>query len=464
MSSETPNSAPLVAVDIGFGLFAMRRSLPRTPTVVNTSSHSQCPDVSHDFSPLESMASFPRTTSTTVAPGLYVIPTSARRIAAESFPTRSARPPSDKNYYQPSPYRPLVPADRRLLLWTTPHSQIAHDDINSQIPPDFQPLLYERFFDSLSNSTRQSYGAGLLRFTQFCDRLRIPESLRMPASDVLLSAFVADASGSHSGDCVRNWLNGLRCWHIFNRAEWHGRDPWVLPFRKAANKLGVPFKRPPRHPISTAHLLALYNHLDRNSPRGAAVWAAALAAFWGCRRLGELLPTSSSFSSSHVSRASNFKLSYVNDSKVLTFHLPSTKTSPSGEQCILTGTNNIFCPVTALQNHLRINNISSPAPLFSYLSTPSNFTVLTKSLFLQITSQIFAAQHLDVVFGHSYRIGGTVELLAAGVPPEVVMKLGGWTSLCFLIYWRNLDLLVPSAITRSWAARRDEFARKFHLP
>ncbi|KAF5384819.1 hypothetical protein D9615_001379 [Tricholomella constricta] len=277
----------------------MRKTLPRTPTVVNSLHPSPT------FSHLETTTSSPRTTSATVAPGLFVIPMSARQAAAKSFPTRIARPPTTQNSYQPSPYRPPVPADQRLLLWTTPHSQVAHNDINSQLPPEFQvmfsyllsllplipsqPLLYERFFDSLSTSTRQSYGAGLLRFTQFCDRLRIPESLRMPASDVLISAFVADASGSHSGECVRNWLNGLRCWHIFNRAEWHGRDPWVLPFRKTADKLGTPFKRPLRKPISSEHLLALYYHLDRNSHRGAAIWAAALAAFWGCRRLGELL-------------------------------------------------------------------------------------------------------------------------------------------------------------------------------
>ena len=77
---------------------------------------------------------------------------------------------------------------------------------------------------------------------------------------------------------------------------------------------------------------------------------------------------------------------------------------------------------------------------------------------------MFHTLQLDLVFGHSYRIGGSLELLAAGVAPEVVMKLGGWSSLCFLIYWRRLELILPLSITRAWGARINEFARKHELP
>ena len=50
------------------------------------------------------------------------------------------------------------------------------------------------------------------------------------------------------------------------------------------------------------------------------------------------------------------------------------------------------------------------------------------------------------MLGHSFRIGGSLRYLLEGVPIEVVMKLGGWTSLCFLIYWRKLELVIPSGI------------------
>jgi hypothetical protein len=61
------------------------------------------------------------------------------------------------------------------------------------------------------------------------------------------------------------------------------------------------------------------------------------------------------------------------------------------------------------------------------------------------------------VFGHSYRIGGSVKLLLDGVEPEVIMKLGGWTSLCFLIYWRRLELVLSSRIAKAWDSRIRDF-------
>ncbi|KAJ7112550.1 hypothetical protein C8R44DRAFT_631816, partial [Mycena epipterygia] len=69
---------------------------------------------------------------------------------------------------------------------------------------------------------------------------------------------------------------------------------------------------------------------------------------------------------------------------------------------------------------------------------------------------------LDLVFGHSYRIGGSLELLSAGVAPEVIMKLGGWSSLCFLIYWRRcyyscMGRTYPRICVLTWTPFRCRF-------
>jgi hypothetical protein len=57
-----------------------------------------------------------------------------------------------------------------------------------------------------------------------------------------------------------------------------------------------------------------------------------------------------------------------------------------------------------------------------------------------------------------------MDLLLTGVAPEVIMKLGGWTSLCFLVYWRCLERVIPAAITRAWAAQQKEFAQAHNHP
>jgi hypothetical protein len=128
-----------------------------------------------------------------------------------------------------------VPADLRLILWTTPHSLHVQDSLGNEISQHLQTKIFEKLLSATSDASRQSYGAGLLRFTQFCDRENISEALRMPASVILLTAFIADAVGSCTGQCICNWINGLHLWHLYNRADWHGKDSWITALSKSAD-------------------------------------------------------------------------------------------------------------------------------------------------------------------------------------------------------------------------------------
>ncbi|KAF7373704.1 hypothetical protein MSAN_00581400 [Mycena sanguinolenta] len=389
-----------------------------------------------------------------------------RLAAAACLPQKSARRPAARNVLAPSVFRPHVPADRRILLWTAPYSMRAHSALAAhRIPLDSQSKLFETLLGAHVPETLESYGAGLLRFHQFCDRLSIPESDRMPADRHLLSAFVADAAGSCTGKCIRNWLNGLHLWHTYNDAPWHGDEGWLPHLKRSADRAGLPFKRPPRGPVSNEHLRALRASLELDSPLGAATWAAALSAYRGCRRLGELLIRSTAKFSAlrDTCRSTRVSRTAANGRVVLTIHLVWTKTTQNlGGECILTqvlGIDADLCPVWAFDNHLRINH-SPPAdtPLFAHRSA-SGWRHLTKDAFIKASVAVFNAAGLERIFGHSFRIGGSLALLLDGVAPEVIMKLGGWTSLCFLIYWRRLERILPLAITRAWDARIAEFAR-----
>jgi hypothetical protein len=87
--------------------------------------------------------------------------------------------------------------------------QTQHSFAADEIEASRQLEIYEGLLASTAEGTRVSYGAGLLRFHQYCDRHDVSEHRRMPASPILISAFIADALGSCSGKCIRNWLNGL---------------------------------------------------------------------------------------------------------------------------------------------------------------------------------------------------------------------------------------------------------------
>ncbi|KAH7870996.1 uncharacterized protein C8R40DRAFT_1162835 [Lentinula edodes] len=348
-----------------------------------------------------------------------------RRAAALSLPAKKARQPMKGNE--------ILPTDRRILFWTTPYSLQSQLHRDAEVSPRLQTLMYEGLLSSTVNDTQQAYGAGLLRFNQFCDAEGIPEASRMPASATLLGAFVANYSGSGTGKMIRNWLNGLRSWHLYNDAEWHRKEGWLPALTKLADKKGSSFKRTPCGPITDKHLLALRHSLNLTLPQDAAIWAAA-------------------FSVEHdVTRSTRISCSRVNGHRVISFHIPWTKTTGIlGAECLLTETGDNYCPVWAFENHLRVNNSpTNTTPLFSYRHETDTWSPLLKTHFLSLTARIFRAGNLENVFGHSYHIGGSLKLLLDGVAPEIIMKLGGWSSLCFLIYWRHLEQVLPAAITRA---------------
>ncbi|KAF8596955.1 hypothetical protein BDV93DRAFT_454069, partial [Ceratobasidium sp. AG-I] len=43
-----------------------------------------------------------------------------------------------------------------------------------------------------------------------------------------------------------------------------------------------------------------------------------------------------------------------------------------------------------------------------------------------------------------FHIGGTTALLKAGVPPDIVQKMGRWASDAFLRYWRDLSEIMSA--------------------
>ena len=337
---------------------------------------------------------------------------------------KKARKPLPQNEYATSPLRPHVPADRHLLLWTTPHTELAQSQLDQDLPHSLQKVVLSKLLKSVTDDTCTQYGAGLLRFTQFCDQNGIPEGRRMPASYVLLAGFIANASGSVSGKSIRNWLNGLRLWHILNNAEWNGKHKWISSLKRTADKEGVVFKKPLRNPITVEHLRALRRNLDLSIPMHAALWAVAVIAFWACRRLGKLLPKyGSNFNSIlHVSRSTRIIFYTVNGRTVLSLHIPWTKTTGvQGFDLILTATDDDLCPVAAFSNHIAVNiitpsNVPNSIPLFAYRDK-GEFITIDKVAFLAFTQcqlllpdirililvlAVLASTDLESTQGHSY--------------------------------------------------------------
>ena len=350
------------------------------------------------------------------------------------------------------------------------------DLLLSELPPALVESAKMSITGALAVSSRSTYGAGLLRFNQFCDRWQISEVARMPASYALLCAFIGNYKGSISGKTIKSWLSGLRAWHLTNHAPWYGDDKWVQMARISANKEGSRHKRPLRAPVSIEHLLALRRALKLSDHFHAAIWAVALVTFFGCRRLGETtINSSSSFDSSlHVLRSAEYahlclsilflpltvtkfdfhSVSFNNlrdGSRSACFRIPWTKTTREGASVIVTARNDQLCPCTALRNHLETNrDVPGTSSLFAYTTADGHWEHMIKHKFMSFCADVWSAAALAHVLGHSFRIGGAVELLLAGVPPEIVAATGGWTSLAFLLYWRRMEEILPMSTSKAY--------------
>jgi len=82
-----------------------------------------------------------------------------------------------------------VSAADQFFHWITPYGL---DNLHciSQFLPHIIAREHVVLIWAVSPKTLGNYDAGLLRFTQFCDQFNIPEDLRMPAPEWILSHFI----------------------------------------------------------------------------------------------------------------------------------------------------------------------------------------------------------------------------------------------------------------------------------
>ncbi|KAJ6505708.1 DNA breaking-rejoining enzyme, partial [Mycena vitilis] len=293
-----------------------------------------------------------------------------------------------------------------------------------------------------SNPTLANYGGALDQFLFFCAVEGVPPKFQLPTDDFVLCAFAAASAGIHAGSTARNKIAALKAWHVAQNVEWKGGSRLEYVLAGVENMAPESSRRAPRPPINRAMLKALYDSLDFSNPRDVAVFAAACVAFWGQCRLGELLPVSAlPAATKFLPRRRHLTPSSRNKNS-RTLRLPRTKTKKTGDDVVLVAQDSPLDPRIALDMHLLANEHNGDLPLFTFNST-SGPKILTKPKFLQRCNEIWKIAGYPHTTGHSFRIGGTTELLLAGVPPDVVKAMGRWSSDAFLRYWRSLEDLAP---------------------
>ncbi|KAJ7112459.1 hypothetical protein C8R43DRAFT_903651 [Mycena crocata] len=294
-----------------------------------------------------------------------------------------------------------------------------------------------------AKSTLDKYGNSLHAFWRFCDEEMVTLDQRLPANEGLLCSFAASRVGEIAGITARG---AVKAWHIINDAPWLGgiriRLRYVL--RGVENLAPESSKKDPRPPVTAEMLDTMEEELNHNDPKDAAVFAAACCAFWGQLRLGEILSdTQGSYLEGRIPLGSDLGRASTRAGS-RTLRLPWTKTKGAkGDTAMLCRQHGPSDPIRAVENHLSVNTIPADLPLFSYRNSSGELQCLSKKQFLKRCNEIWNKRGFPGRTGHCFRIGGTTELLLAGVEPAVVQAMGRWQSDAFMIYWRRLDLLAP---------------------
>lgn len=341
----------------------------------------------------------------------------------------------------PRRYHPHHSSSTSLYRISKSYKPVQHHPSISRIS---QSRIQQTLKHAWAASTMEKYAGGVQHFNAFCDRENVDTCFRLPASEFLLCAFASSRSGEIAGTTVRNEISAIRAWHILNDVHYHGSLRLSYVLKGVENLRPESSKRPPRPPITVQMLLFLHHDLDLNNPFDACVEFAATSAFWGQIRLGEILsPTQDNWDLELIPSQHHMRPPHTSAGSRL-LHLPNTKVAGrKGENISLCRQYGPSDPTSTFTNHMRINDIPADYPLYSYKISASKYRALTKRKFLSRCNEVWSKHGLPISTGHSFRIGGTTELLLAGVAPHIVKLMGRWSSDAFLTYWRNLEIVAP---------------------
>ncbi|KAF7334413.1 putative reverse transcriptase domain protein [Mycena venus] len=349
----------------------------------------------------------------------------ARAILANALKTKLNRP----TVISGSITKKKIPITRRSNRRVT-------DDEDEANRPDAKAHLEWTLQHAWSESTLEKYGSSLAAFHEYCDKEGVSVSQRLPANEFLLCTYASSRVGEIAGRTARSALAAVKAWHTINGAEWRGGIRLRYTLRAVKNMAPSSSKRPMHPPVSATMVDILGEELNHEDPFDSCVYGTAAPSSAAASPLLRIF-------SHHVPRRARAGL-----------HLPWTKTKgKKGDLAMLCRQFVPSDPVQAVENTISVNNIPADQPLFSYRTKNGGLICLTRRKFLKRCNEIWSRHGFPAFTGHSFRIGGTTELLLAGVHPDVVQVMGRWQSDAYKVYWRRMDILS----TVHWEGRAGEF-------
>lgn len=302
--------------------------------------------------------------------------------------------------------------------------------------------------DAYAPSTRGTYGTGLLTFHLFCDLRNITEEHRAPIDPTILATFISNLIDIYGGNTIKNFVYGIRAWHIIHGTPWRVVDHELQALLTAGNRRAPKdSKRDEKQPWTIDYLEQICRHLNANDPKDAAILACLTTTFWSTARLGEVtVENLKSFNPQRHVKVSDvrFDVPDRNNLTVTEIFIPWTKSSREKGETIFWGKQRgITDPQEALTNHLRVNKLPRDCHLFAYRHERT-FRPMTKPIFRARVYEIASENKMEKISCHGIRIGSTLEYLLRGLPFDVVKSKGRWQSDAFKGYLRkHAQIMTP---------------------
>ena len=248
---------------------------------------------------------------------------------------------------------------------------------------------------------------------------------------------------------ILNHLSSIKHMHklLGHELTWDTDYRYKLMLRGAKRYLGTAVKR--KAPTTPRLLLRMVHLFDFSNPLHVAMWALFLAAFYSFLRKSNLVVDRAVQVSPKVILRSDLRL----DASFAYLTIRASKTIQFQERLFslplprIPGS--LLCPVAALVNHVRINQVHHDLPLFSIRSANS-VSPINYAHFSSFLGRVIKAVGLDSTCysPHSFRHGGATFAFDAQVPSELIKAQGNWRSDCYFIYLKMSDRQKRAAATR----------------
>lgn len=299
--------------------------------------------------------------------------------------------------------------------------------------------------------TLKSYNSGVVKLYRFAKVKKIDKKDLLPISPTLVKQFVvwgsrkeverAREDESVKSSTLKAYVAGIKAWHMFHDQPYpHHVDGAVKTLLKATRMTEsriteVEKKRPP---VLISDLVILMEILPDQGEMGLAMLTAALVAFWGTARLGELLSDNPKKTLPKWD-----DLEWAKDRSHVKISIYNAKTAKPGEvqEIYLQRQDSVLDPVSMLEDWFAFRPRKSSDEIFSVWVNEKKCRLGKQATInhLRAVWNDRRPKGRQMLHGHSFRIGGASLRWNLGADRDEVKKCGRWASDAYLVYLRKFS-------------------------